>query len=228
MELEQIRTQLKRKASQIIVGGFKPPAHPETSWFGRVRLAQANESWPIHDGKPMIPLCQLNLAEAPYVPPNLEDIAFLTIFISAHTLPLDTPNGDGWEVRAYSSVENLIEIVEPDHGSRIRSLPIRWELIEEDYPSWEDVVIALPEDIEENYYDLFEVKDCSKIGGWPSLIQSEICWAPFNQHPANPAYVLQINSEEKVHWMWGDNGVGYFGRGTGQAKDTWTLAWQCY
>jgi hypothetical protein len=29
--------------------------------------------------------------------------------------------------------------------------------------------------------------------------------------------------------MWGDNGVGYFGRGTAPGKqDEWTLAWQCY
>jgi uncharacterized protein YwqG len=228
MELEQIKTQLKRRSSQIIVGEFKPLEQPEASWFGRVRLAQANESWPIHEGKPMIPLCQLNLTEAPYVPPNLEDIALLTIFISAQALPLDTPNGDGWQLRTYSSLENLIEIVEPDHGSQIRPFPIRWELIEEDYPSWEDVTIALPEEIEDNYYDLFEVKDGSKLGGWPSLIQGEIYWAPFNQHPANPEYAFQIDSEAKAGWLWGDSGVGYFGRGTGQAKDTWTLAWQCY
>jgi uncharacterized protein YwqG len=228
MDLEEIKAQLKRRASQIIVGGFRPPEQPEVSWFGRVHLAQAHESWPMHAGKPMIPLCQLNLTEAPYVPPNLKDIALLTIFISADTLPLDTPKGEGWELRAYASLENLTEIAEPDHGSRIRPFPIRWELIEEDYPSWEDVAIALPKAIEDNYYDLFEVKNCSKIGGWPSLIQSEIYWAPFNRHPANPQYAFQIASEEKAHWMWGDAGVGYFGRGTGQASNTWTLAWQCY
>lgn len=228
MELEQIKAQLKRSASKIIVGGFRPPEHPQASWFGRIRLAEVNEGWPMHADKPMIPLCQLNLTESPYVPSNLEDIAFLTIFISAQELPLDTPNGEGWELRAYSSLENLTEIVEPSHGSHIRPFPIRWELIEEDYPSHEDISIALPEDIDDIYYDLFEVKYCSKIGGWPSLIQSEIFWAPFNQHPANLEYAFQIDSEEKAGWMWGDAGVGYFGRGTGQATDNWALSWQCY
>ena len=228
MELKEIKTVLKRNASRIIVGGVKPHEHPEASWFGRVRLAKPDESWPMDDGKPMIPLCQLNLAEAPYIPTNLEDVSLLTIFISAVTLPLDTPNGDGWELRAYSSLQGLTEIVEPDHDRPIRPFPIRWELIEEDYPGWEDVAIELPEDIEDDYYDLFETQDYSKIGGWPSLIQGEIYWAPFNRHPAAPEYVLQIDSEEKASWMWGDTGTGYFGRGTGKAKNTWTMSWQCY
>ncbi|HEX8776147.1 MAG TPA: hypothetical protein VF735_21435, partial [Pyrinomonadaceae bacterium] len=64
--------------------------------------------------------------------------------------------------------------------------------------------------------------------GWPTLIQSEIYWAPWNKHPANPEYVFQINSEEKANWRWGDAGVGHFGRGTGVAKNQWALSWQCY
>lgn len=43
----------------------------------------------------MIPLCQLNLAEAPYVPLVLKDIALLTIFVATPQLSIDTPNGEG-------------------------------------------------------------------------------------------------------------------------------------
>lgn len=228
MILEQIKPQLKRKASQMIVGGRKPSADAAASWFGRVRLARVDESWPIQGGKPMIPLCQLNLTEAPYVPPTLQDIVLLTVFIATPQLPIDTANGEGWELRAYSSLENLTEIVAPKYDSAIQPFPISWQLIEEDYASWEDVAIPLPEEIEEDYNDLFKVADCSKIGGWPNLIQGELEWAPFNRHPANPTYTFQIQSEAKAHWMWGDTGIGYFGRGTGQAKDVWTLTWQCY
>lgn len=29
--------------------------------------------------------------------------------------------------------------------------------------------------------------------------------------------------------MWGDNGVGYFGRGTVEGRtDEWAFEWQCY
>jgi uncharacterized protein YwqG len=228
MALEKIKAQLKRKASRMVLGGFRPPEEPEASWFGRILLAKPDEDWPVYEGKPMLPLCQLNLGEAPYIPLNLADISLITIFISAATLPLDTPNGIGWELRTYSPLEHLVKIAAPTDENEIRPFPIRWELIEEDYPTWEDVAIELPETIEENYYDLFETQACSKIGGWPSLIQSELYWAPFNQHPANPEYVFQINSEEKAQWMWGDQGTGYFGRGAGQTKDTWTLTWQCF
>ena len=228
MQLQQIVAQLRRKASRMVVGGFRPPEQPDASWFGRVRLARPEEPWPSHGARPMIPLCQLNLKEAPYVPAALSDIALLTVFISARSLPLDRPNGDGWELRAYSSLDGLVEIDAPRHGSHIRPLPIRWELIDADYPCWEDAVSVVPANVSEEYLDLFENAPDSKVGGWPTLLQSEIYWAPFNRHPANPTYAFQIDSEEKAGWMWGDAGVGYFGRGTGEAAATWTLAWQCY
>ncbi|MHC4974852.1 MAG: DUF1963 domain-containing protein, partial [Planctomycetota bacterium] len=77
--------------------------------------------------------------------------------------------------------------------------------------------------------DLFENTPGFKLGGWPTLIQSEIFWAPWNRHPAAPEYVFQIDSTAKGNWSWGDGGVGYFGRGTAPGKtDEWALAWQCY
>lgn len=51
---------------------------------------------------------------------------------------------------------------------------------------------------------------------------------PWNRHPAHPKYVFQIDSEEKAYWAWGEGGIGYFGRGTGEARDQWTMDWQCY
>lgn len=52
--------------------------------------------------------------------------------------------------------------------------------------------------------------------------------ASWNRHPANREYIFQVDSEEKAGWIWGDAGTGYFGRGSGVAKDQWALAWQCY
>jgi hypothetical protein len=58
------------------------------------------------------------------------------------------------------------------------------------------------------------------LGGWPTLIQSEISWG--KKHPAAPEYVFQINTTQKGNWMWGDNGTAK-GR-----RDEWALDWQCY
>ena len=228
MKIKEIRQLLARKASTMIIGGFRPPEEPLTSWFGRVRVARADEAWPVHNEKPMLPLCQLNCGEMPFVPDSLSDIAFISVFISQDELPVDMPNGVGWQLRAYPGLDGLIEVAEPRIEGGIKRFPLRWEMIESDYPSLEDVIIELPANVKENYDERFENQHRSKVGGWPSLIQSEIFWAPMNEHPANPEYVFQIDSEEKARWAWGDGGTGYFGRGTGEAKDQWTLEWQCY
>ena len=61
------------------------------------------------------------------------------------------------------------------------------------------------------------------------MIQSELYWAPWNRHEAKPEYVFQIDSTEKGNWMWGDNGIGYFGRGTAPGKENeWVLVTQFY
>lgn len=227
MNIEEIRRRLVRKASVMSLGGFRPPADPFTTWFGRIRVALPHEIWPTDDGKPMLPLCQINCAELPYKPDALSDIALISVFITQNELPSDTPNGEGWSLRTYASLDGLVEIEEPKPTTLIKPFPVRWELIEEDYPIWDDVDIKVPPEVAANYYDLFVNRDGSKVGGCPTLIQSEIYWAPWNKHPANPAYVFQIDSEEKAHWAWGDAGVGYFGRGTGSATDQWAFEWQC-
>ncbi|MHC4864890.1 MAG: DUF1963 domain-containing protein [Planctomycetota bacterium] len=217
----------------MIVGGFRPPEDPFASWFGRVRVARPDEAWPDHEGEIMVPLCQINLSELPYVPEKLRNVALITVFIDAEDLPTGAPNGRGWELRTYPSLEGLAETVEPDCEGAIKPFPVRWELIEEDYPCWEDVprqlcTKMLAEGTDEEYFDLFENVACSKVGGWPSLIQGGIMWGPKNLVPPDMDYVFQINSEPKGAWGWGDAGTGYFGRGSWFGKDEWGLEWQCF
>ncbi len=229
MELEDAKRRLVRRAIQFEIGGFRPPESPDASWFGSVKLASPDEGWPTSDGKPMHALCQINVANLPFRPPGLDDIDFLSVFIGPDELPSDSPNGTRWCLRTYRAGERLVALEQVDTGSVIQPFPMRPGIIEEDYPCWEDVDIDLPEHLEENYYDLFENVGGLKLGGWPSLVQSEIYWAPWNKHPANPAYVFQVDSVEKGNWMWGDNGVGYFGRGTLPGHtDEWACEWQCY
>lgn len=113
--------------------------------------------------------------------------------------------------------------------NELNSFLLTPEIIEEDYPCWEDVEIDVPEEIENDYYDYFTTLDGLKLGGWPRLIQSEIYWVPYNAHPAMPRFVFQIDSSEKGGWQWGDQGVGYFGRGSAPGhEDEWALSWQCF
>ena len=224
--MDILKQQLKRKASLIRLDETVSFADVYASYFGVVRLAATNEGWPIHNGKPMTPLCQINCLELPFRPDSLADIALITTFIAADELPLDSPNGDGWALRVYKELNSLIQIEAPRYSDPVKPYPIRWEVTEYDYPCLDDVTIALPAEVEENYDELFINQNGSKVGGWPSLIQSEIYWAPWNKHDAKPEYVFQIDSEEKANWQWGDAGVGYFGRGT--TRDEWAFTWQCY
>lgn len=132
-------------------------------------------------------------------------------------------------LRAYPTLDGIVVIDESENRGFIKPFPIRWEAIEEDYPTWDDAAfMELPQELDDNYYDLFETQQGTKIGGWPHYIQSGIFGTPPNQHPPDPEYAFQIDSEEKAHWAWGDGGTGYFGRGTGDTRNQWTLEWQCY
>jgi hypothetical protein len=223
-----IRAAIQKKAIILEVGGFRPPDDPLACWFGRVAVARRDEEWPKTNGLPMHALCQLNLADLPFRPPRLADLAMITVFVGPNDLPLDTPNGNNWCLRAYRDLSELITIQPPNTGSKVRAFPMRPKVIEEDFPCWDDVPIDLPDDVADRYHDLYANVPGTKLGGWPTVIQSEIFWAPWNQHPAAPEFVFQVDSSEKTGWSWGDGGVGYFGRGTTPGReDEWALAWQC-
>jgi uncharacterized protein YwqG len=214
------------------IGGFRPPEGPGGSWFGRVNLALPGEGWPASDGVPLHALAQIDLTQLPFRPPRLDDVAMITVFISDDLPSDDEPNGEGWCLRAYRDLAALVPLEPVDTGSKTKPFPMRPQVIDEDYPNWEDVPIELPEDVRERYYDLFQTAEGLKLGGWPFLVQHEVHWGGGGHgevHPSRPEYVFQIDSTEKGCWAWGDSGVGYFGRGTGAGHtDEWTLSWQCY
>ncbi|HEY0035590.1 MAG TPA: DUF1963 domain-containing protein, partial [Longimicrobium sp.] len=123
----------------------------------------------------------------------------------------------------------LVALAPVQTGSRIKPSPMRPVVVEADYPSWEDVPDEVAMRIGDAYFDLFETAEGFKLGGWPYLVQSEIDWPAGEGHPSAPEYVFQIDSSFEADWMWGDAGVGYFGRGTAPGEaERWALAWQCH
>ena len=225
--IEEWKTRLCRPASRMLLGGFRPPEDLLVSWFGRVTLEEPNEAWPQSEGRLMWPLAQIVESELPSVPEKLNDIALIRVFIDPEFHECDTDIGKGWCLRASKSLNGLVEAEIPSHGSVVKPLPVRWEQALHDYPSHEDLPSNFPEELVDDWIDEYETLDGSKVGGWPYLVQSEIYWYPWNEHPASPVYVFQLDSSEKANWSWGDQGVGYFGRGTGEHRDTWAMTWQC-
>ena len=218
----EIRNKLQRRAiileHAIREGGN---INPNWSWFGNVDLCLPGETWPTQDDEYLSALAQINLTQFPFRPPHLQDLELITVFINEVDLPSsDEANCEGWCLRAYRSISELIPLKKPESlKSDINAFPLKPAIVEVDFPCHEDVHIELPEELDDNYQDHFKTVEGFKLGGWPYLIQSEIYWAPWNKHPANPEYVFQIDSCEKGQWQWGDGGVGYFGRGTSDGHE---------
>lgn len=226
---ESFKQKIVRKAIVMDIGGFKPSDDPLESWFGKVCFAKPNEQWPLQKGKPMFALAQINLTQFPFKPRALADIEFITLFIGPEGLPDSEPNGSNWLLRAYTSTDELVPLAQVKTNSWIKPFPMKARVVDEDFPCWEDLPIECPEALDEQYYDRFQNEYGFKFGGWPSLVQAEIYWAPNNQHEAIPEYVFQVDSTDKGNWMWADNGVAYYGRGTAPGHtDEWVMEWQCY
>lgn len=215
---------LLRPASVAQIGGTPPSGNILTSYFGGQFVGLPGEEWPLFRGRNMLPLIQVRLDELPFVPNELANIMLFSVFIDPELPPVEAVNGNGWLIRTYSSLSPLEPIATPATINPLKAFQILWVLEEKDSPSWEDVwenIKALDTDEIEPFLKLFQVRyktsPKTKIGGWPSYIQSRI--------DSDERFVFQINSEPKANWMWEDNGSGYFFRDSSQ---TWKLHWQCY
>lgn len=234
LSLRKLRKGFARRAVVLDLAGRRSQSDAAASWFGRVQLALPGEGWPESKDGPMHALCQINLTELPFRPPALKGLELVTVFIGPEELPIDAANGTNWALRAYPRLGKLAPLERVDTESPIKPQPLRPRVVERDYPCYDDVVETLPEELFDDFdYDefdeLFPNAEGFKLGGWPTLIQSEIEWGPRKVRAAKPEFAFQIATTEKGNWMWGDNGTGYFGRGTAAGrKGEWALSWQCF
>jgi hypothetical protein len=203
------------------IGGFRPPEDPLTSWFARGVCLSA-EPLPTFNGQPQFPLLQVRMSELPEIPQALEGIALLVVYLNAAEVPFDKPHGEGWCVREYRSLEGLQPC--PTRAPQgVKPLAIKWSLGKPERPDWEqasdlfDLSALDDSDSARERFDKLPNHSFTKIGGYPSEIQGLVENAD--------DYVLQIGSEEKASWAWGDNGIASFAR---NANGEWTFACQMY
>ncbi len=217
--LEELRSKL-RPASVAQVGGFRPGADPLTSWFLK-GVSLPGEGLPVWQGQPMFPLLQIRIDELPVIPEQLKGIALLVLFHNRENHPFDQSHGEGWLIREYATLEGL-ELL-PDLETPYRPFPVRWMSVNDDAPGWEDAwdIIDLSEVNEDtqasdSFFDDFNRYGGTKVGGYPMEIQHGVGIEDF---------VFQVGSEEKVNWMWADNGIGYFHK---SVEGLWQFSCQFY
>ncbi|WP_316013668.1 DUF1963 domain-containing protein [Roseobacter sp. HKCCA0434] len=234
MEKPTWRKVIEKKCSTLAIGGFRPSNALRASCFGEVRATEG-EVWPQFEGKMLWPVCQLNLLDAPYLPECLSDLAMVQLFVmdnyrQAKRCKVDTsisvPSGPFF-LKTYGNLENLKPIETPTHGSPFKPFEAKWnEGVQIDYPTHD----CLPFDFEElglgEYYDQDIVAPifATKLGGWPSCVQSEPWW-DYRPEGKDFEFAFQIDSEEKANCWWGDNGVVYFARHQSN-PDIWAVDWQ--
>jgi hypothetical protein len=103
------QAKYRREAIRVVLDEQCKSDRLDASFFGTIRLALPGENWPYFDNKPMLPLCQINVAGLSFRPPTLEDTSFLTYFCcDGDWLPVDNHiNGSCWVIRTYSDMKNL-------------------------------------------------------------------------------------------------------------------------
>jgi hypothetical protein len=217
---------LERQASVAQVGGFRPPDEPATSWMGTVKLGAEGEDWPAADGEPMHGVLQLLTRDLPSRPAALEGIEMLALFV-AEDLPLETPNGVGWCLRTYDSLDGLRLLDRPtDFDPALKPFPLLFSEVG-DWPGHDNVPFELMERWRE-HTDADEARYAPhmglKVGGWPCCVQSEVDWFEDGEAIPDVEFVLQVDSDDKVGFVVADAGVFYIGRRAGTG--TWHAAWQ--
>ena len=226
-EIDNIKKQIVRKATEFITGGFKPTNSNSESWIGKVYLYKVDEEIPKDsNGNLMFPLFQLCLDNLENIPKILSETKALTVFI-AEELPMDlTENGNGWLIREYKKSDSLIikELTNPK--SFIKPFPLTPKIIEEDYPVWdgggltsemEDKILELENsgDIDD-YYDITENQYGHKLGGYPSFCQPGVDFGDDYE------FVFQIASDEKANFNIVDSGTIFL------TKNSKTGEWKYY
>ncbi len=203
-----LKAALERTCQPFTVGGFRPTDSPTASVFGGVRVATPGSEWPTCDGKPMIPLCQINLSEPDLVPERLADLAMLQIFVASgrfdpHTHILDSANPTPdvpAVIRAFRSLDDLSLVPTPDLEHALKPFELSWPAPAPDYANHDVAPLEIDRKANDIYaYDWAKGVETSKLGGWPATIQSEPWW-DYRKTPHTFEYVLQISAEPKSGW----------------------------
>lgn len=201
MEKVLIKRKQNKPFTKFITGGFNPTNSMEDNWIGKVNLYKKDEEIPLDfKGNLMTPLGQFNISSLPFIPEQVKDTKFLTVFISEDEYPQEFEKiGKTYVIREYFDV-NELEIKQLINSkSSIKPLPLKAEYGKDDYP-----------------YYLRGHHQGHKFGGYQSFCQEE------RTFPEGFEFVFQISSDYKAGFNFVDGGSLMF------AKNVITNEWKIY
>ena len=202
---------------------------PTESCFGGVFVGSKDVTWPHCSSRPMEGVLQIRTKDLPHRPPELNEIALIQLFCACEDGPKgpvrpDFDEEDWMEVRTYKTLRGLHPMSRPSR-SQIKPCRIQWTKVANEIPSYPDDIGLVDSEKQDRFREIadwvklesvaYSEHSQTKVGGWPASCQSGL-----NRN----GYAIQIGSEKKANFMWGDNGVAvlYYHR------TKWSLDWDCY
>lgn len=218
------------------IGGSKPQTESRaSSWWGGNFLAAPDEDIPrcTQSGRAMHPVVQIRVDELPYIPPALEGLALLNLWMDLQSSTFwGAENGNGFLVRTYTDIDTLVPLGGGyRESSDLPTLPLFWRETIAEQPGWEDMAGEVPGNaarpsvadwffksryLSDRYHELRR-RYPVKIGGWPTWIQGA-------NWPKDARFVFQVDSTEKGKKFLGDAGSFYIFK----TSDTWEIRGDCY
>ncbi len=208
----------------------KKQSTPSQSCFGGDFVGRADTKWPHCRSVPMEGVLQIRTKDLPYCPPQLNGIALIQLFCMCEDSVDGFPqrpkfDEEGWYVvRTYDTLRGLRPMERPTPPN-IKPCSIEWKMVSNEIPFYPADVVHIDAQTLERFKELpdsWKIVDKNysshwqtKVGGWPVSCQSGL---------DRIGYAIQIGSERKANFMWGDNGVAVLFH----HRNQWRLDWDCY
>lgn len=198
---------VKEEACVNFHNGFKK------SILGDINIKKNDEEWPSCNGVPLNPVIQLAISDLPYIPPELEDIDYLCVYIHPDDPGALWDKDDALVIKSYKNDEIVFqkrkELTSKKNRSKILIFKEKRDYpFDHLYPTVKDYLTHTLKEYNwknefnkesENYCDFNNIK----ILGWPNWIQ----WPEF---PDDSDFIIQIEHHDL--WEYGDSSTLYIFR----------------
>ena len=206
---ERIRQAAK---SALISKDSKSEEQPvqNRSFYGGRFYGLPSESWPMFQGRPLLPWVFISRDSLPKVPDCLRELAALAFYIDPKLSTGDCVAEEGSQlvVRQYRNAEDLVLLARPGTLEGHSPYLLEWKEVD-DFPSLSHFYSDFPEEVYRHFCDHDMAESLAnhsgiKIGGWPTLVQRG--YDTFDLD----GFTLQIDMTE--NYMYADSGIAYVTR----------------